>query len=220
VGFDGGTVTFFRPKEFYHVHVVNSFENATGVTMDLGAMDSNPFGAEDPGIVTALFLNKTARDAAYATSKNCVRRFHFHLAGDLAGEVTEEDLLCDGFVDFFRVHPDYQGKAYCTYYATQWYRDHKTRADMAIVKHNVCTGEVSAWHKEAVYPGEAMLIPTGPGEDEGLLSFITLNGGKGTSEYVLLDARDLSEVAVVTLPEHVPFTAHGNFVTAPGSLSV
>lgn len=80
----------------------------------------------------------------------------------------------------------------------------------------MCAGEVSVWHKEAVCPGE----PTGPGEDEGLLSFVTLYGKKGTSEYVFLDARDLSEVAVVTLPKHVPLTAHGSFVTAPSSLSV
>lgn len=210
-----GKTQKFNPTEFYHAHIVNSFENETGVILDVGAGAHSQF-SKNSALDTKMFLDKEHRDGDYDLQKNCVRRMHFHLTGDQAGETTEEDLICHGATDFFRIHPDFGGKPYCLYYATRWFHDLKHRANMAVVKHNICTGEVTEWTKDAVYPGEPSMIPGPSGrEDDGVVTFVALNGNKGVSELVLLDAKTFEEIEVVELSTHIPFTAHGNFLKSP-----
>ena len=68
------------------MHVVNSFENETGVTLDVGAYDEPPF-ARTGALDIELFLNKTSRDSNSARA--VVRRVHMHVSGPLAGWALE-----------------------------------------------------------------------------------------------------------------------------------
>merc|ERR1719272_581884 len=83
---------------------------------------------------------------------------------------------------------------------------------MAVLKHNICNNTKTYWTKEHTYPGEPFFIATGNGEDDGLLVFVALDGPRGASDFVILDAKTFKEVAVVQLPVHIPFTAHGQFI--------
>jgi beta-carotene 15,15'-monooxygenase/beta,beta-carotene 9',10'-dioxygenase len=223
VNLDTGKVQTFaedfkEDQAFYHVHVVNSFENATGVTLDLGAYNSTPF-AKSAQLDIPMFLNKTARDSN--PSRNVVRRVHFHTLGDLVGQTTIQDFpqTPGSSSDFFRINPLHLGKAYCFYYATEWWHDGLNYASMAIIKRNVCEGGLedrAYWSRPEVYPGEPIFVPGDGGtEDEGTLLFIALDGQKERSLFVTLDAKTMGEIAVVELPSRIPFTAHGQFFEAP-----
>jgi beta,beta-carotene 9',10'-dioxygenase len=53
--------------------------------------------------------------------------------------------------------------------------------------------------------------PDAEGEDEGVLLSIVLDGERGTSFLLVLDARSLDELARAEVPHHIPFGFHGQF---------
>merc|ERR1712118_355985 len=88
--------------------VVNAFENASGVTLDVGAYDLNPFsrtGAMDVGMLK----NKTQRDANKV--KAVIRRVHLHLSGSQAGQATYVDFrkIPESHSDFYKTNPNHIG---------------------------------------------------------------------------------------------------------------
>jgi carotenoid cleavage dioxygenase-like enzyme len=209
----------FDTEKFYHAHIVNTFENATGVTLDVGAFPTTPF-QKSAQMDIAMFLDKRQRDSNPA--RNVVRRLHFHFSGPQSGEATFEDFdQTAGMQDFFRVHPDHVGLPYCIYYATQWWADGENYASMAIVKHNVCTGAKTVWQRPNMYPGEPEMVPGPSGnEEDGVVMFVAIDGEKKASKYVILDAKTFTELEVTELPTHIPFTAHGQFVPPIAGRSV
>jgi len=217
-----GTLTVFDTDPFYHVHIVNSFENETGVTLDVGGYDSSPF-AVSGALDIKMFLNKTVRDAN--PLRAVLRRVHMHFSGPLAGQATFEtfEKIEGSHTDFYRVNPSNVGLPYCVYYATQWWHDSVSYASMAVMKHDLCSGERVYWSSPDVYVGEPMLIPKpGGAEDDGVVVFVALDGSKGTSKFVTLDAKTMKEMdsAGIDLDVHIPFTAHGNFFPSSSVSSV
>jgi len=197
-------------KMFYHVHIVNSFENATGVTLDVGAFESTPF-AKTAQLDIGMFKNKTSRDSNPV--RNQIRRLHFHFSGPLQGQTTVQDFQHDSsHNDFFQVSPAHVGLPYCYFYATEWWYNSTDFADMAIRKHDVCNDKRVYWSRPDTYPGEPFFIPSESGqEDDGVVVFVALDGRKGKSLFVMLDGKTMEELEVVELPGIIPFTAHGNF---------
>merc|ERR1712113_1305022 len=161
-------------EPFMHVHVVNAFENATGVILDVGAYHSPPF-SKTGALDIHMFLNKTQRDAN--PSKAVMRRLHMHTSGPLAGNVTFTDFsqIPNSHADFYRINDAYIGLHYCFYYATQWWHDGKNYASMAVMKHDVCSDTKTYWTRQDVYVGEPYFIANPSGqEDDGILVFVAL----------------------------------------------
>jgi len=206
-----GNVQKFETEKFFHVHVANTFENETGVVMDVGAFSSKPY-YKGPQLDIAQFNNKTARDGILDRGE--LRRYVFHLEGGQKGQVTWQTISAPGRLsDFFKINDNWNGSPYCYVYMDEWFHDGETYASMAIVKQNVCTGERTYWKAEDNYPGEPFFIPgPGPAEDDGLVVSVVLDGPKGISKLVVLDGRTFKEVATIELPSHIPFTAHGQFI--------
>jgi len=215
-----GKVQIFQTDPFFHVHITNTFENETGIVMDLGTWDTIPFSPH--ALATASFLNKSSRDEKQMS--NFVERMHLHTAGPLKGSVTRTRHSKPGrAIDFFKINDKMNGLPYCVFYAVEWMHDDKNYANMAVLKHNMCTNTKTYWSNNHSYPGEPFFIPTGDAEDgdkekeeEGLLVFTSLDGVRGASDFVILDAKTFKEVSVVQLPVHIPFTAHGQFIPKAG----
>lgn len=115
--------------------------------------------------------------------------------------------------DFFRINPKYTGLAYCFVYATQWWHDGENYANMAIVKHDICSGENTYWSRPDVCVGEPMMIPAvdAGAEDAGVITFVALDGKKEKSIFVTLDAASMKEINIAELEVFIPFTAHGQY---------
>jgi len=212
---------FSAPEElFYHVHIVNAFENATGVTLDVGAYQSTPF-AKSGAIDIAQFTEKTSRDANPV--RNVVRRLHLHLAGPQVGQTTVQDFpqTPGSHSDFFRVNPKHVGLAYCFYYATEWWHNSVDYANMSVIKRDVCKGGLQDrlfWKRPDTYPGEPIFVPDNSAdEDGGVVMFIALDGQREKTLFVILDAKTMTELSVVELPTRIPFTAHGQFFSSSAS---
>merc|ERR1711920_263231 len=165
------------------------------------------------------FVNKTARDTWPETSN--VLRLHLHTTGALAGKTTGQFLYTGAvdrlFFDFPKVNPAFVGLPYCIYYAVQWRHNGEEFASVAVMKHNICEGTESYWHRNQTSPGEPYFVANGSSdvEDDGVLIFVALDGEKRASVFVTLDAKTMQELSVVHLTGgFIPFTAHGTFVPA------
>jgi carotenoid cleavage dioxygenase-like enzyme len=209
-----GEVQVFDTDPFYHVHIVNSWENETGVTLDVGGYDSSPF-AVTGALDVQMYLNKTERDSNPVRAT--MRRVHMHTSGPLKGQATYQlfDKIPGSHTDFFRVNPKHIGLPYCYYYGTQWWHDGVNYANMAILKHDLCTDTSTYWSAVDHYVGEPFFIPNpnAVAEDDGILVFVALDGPNRRSKFVSVDAKTMTEVdgATIELEKHIPFTAHGNF---------
>jgi len=195
----------FQTEPFFHVHIANAFENASGVVLDISSTASDPLTTS---LTIANQKNKTIRDSG---DKILMKRLHLHLSGEQKGKVTTQILSVESrTTEFPRINPLFQSKEYCIYYATEWFHA-GGYASMAVLQHDVCKGERKYWAKENWYPSEAIFVPTGNEEADGVLVFTALDGVNGVSHFVTVDAVSMTEVTNVALPVRIPFTAHGEF---------
>jgi len=217
VDLEDGSHNVFNCSQFNHLHVANTFENATGVTMDAGSSPHLAVYQFNLSLTTtALIRNKTARDAIRTKGGLYeLTRYHLHTAGPLAGQCTSERISKHGrHTEFFRIDDRQSGKnTYCVYYAVEWFHDDASYGAMAVLKHNFCSGERKYWYHENVYPSEAIFVPSPSSieEDEGVLLFLAHHGLTRKSYFHVLDASTFEELSVSEMPERMGFTAHAQF---------
>jgi len=163
-----------------------------------------------------MFKDKDTRNSN--TGRATLQRLKLHLSGDLKGQVTVTKFSGaeKQHADFYRMNPAYYGRSYRYFYATEWWHDETNYASMAIMKHDIVSDTRTYWTKTNFYPGEAYFVATGgSAEDDGVLVFVAIDGDRGASNLITLDAKTMKEIsgAGVELPFHIPFTAHGEFIT-------
>jgi beta,beta-carotene 9',10'-dioxygenase len=72
--------------------------------------------------------------------------------------------------------------------------------------------EVARWRRSDFWPSEPVFVPRPQGltEDDGVLLNVLL--GDGQKSYLLiLDARNFTELGLLTLPIHLPYQSHGSW---------
>lgn len=82
-----------------------------------------------------------------------------------------------------------------------------------IQKLNVQNSETTVWQRNNYYPGEVVFIkkPNEKSEDGGILLSLGYDAKKQSSSFIILDARNMQQLAEVYLPFHLPLGLHGNF---------
>ncbi|KAI9789574.1 MAG: hypothetical protein M1816_005981 [Peltula sp. TS41687] len=87
-----------------------------------------------------------------------------------------------------------------------------------IVKFDTQTRTSLYWREQGQSPGEAIFIPDPDGtkEDDGVLLSVVLDGLKGKSYLLCLDARTMMEMGRARLESVVGFGFHGTHVSAAG----
>mmetsp|Transcript_70203 Transcript_70203/g.182813 ORF Transcript_70203/g.182813 Transcript_70203/m.182813 type:complete len:455 (-) Transcript_70203:86-1450(-) len=198
-------------QPIWYTHTVNTYENSSGVVIDLITTPKNPF-AGDLTLQTA--KNKQKRDSAGFVRHNLVKRFLLPLDSDTP--VTTELLSdADTHTDFPRVNPKYRSRKHCFYWAIEWFSDSRSYASMAVVKYDVCTGDRKrVWTRKDWYPSEVTMVPSdreGAAEDEGVLLFVALDGASDATSLVGLDASTMETVSEVGPFPRIAFTTHGEF---------
>ena len=83
-----------------------------------------------------------------------------------------------------------------------------------LVKVDVQNGNTATWNGNGCYPGEPVFVrtPQSSTEDDGLLLSVVLDTHAGRSFLLALDAHSLQERARATVPHHIPFSFHGQFM--------
>jgi carotenoid cleavage dioxygenase-like enzyme len=203
----------------YYTHVVNTYENASGIVIDLSTAPTNPF---QRNLSVAFMMDKAARDADKG-ARMVVRRFLLPFDGGKIAPVASSELLSDPLMstDFLRINPRFVGKKHCFFWSVKWFTDHSSMASMAVTKHELCgqrTGMASlSWSRKNWYPSEPVLLPSpqaGAAEDAGMLVFTALDGAKRQTSLVVLDAATMEVLSEAGPFPPIGFTTHGEFYAA------
>jgi carotenoid cleavage dioxygenase-like enzyme len=190
----------YRTDPFFVFHHVNAFDDGDGeLVVDLCAYD-------DAEIVDALFLDRM-RSERFDVPPPAFRRFRIDLDG---GGVTHEDLADTG-LELPRINPKLNGKPYRYAYGTAptgpgAFLDQ-------IVKVDISERSAVTWNEPGTWPGEPVFVarPDAAGEDDGVLLSVLLEAAEGRSSLLVLDARDLTELARARTPHVIPLSFHGQF---------
>jgi carotenoid cleavage dioxygenase-like enzyme len=193
-----GEVFSFETEARFAFHHVNSYEDGQDVVVDVCTYP----GA---GVVEDLYLERLRAGKAVAPAQ--LERFRLSPA---TGEVVVERLL-DEPIELPRIN---YGRCHERPYRYVWGVGVGTGWLDRIVKGDVVARESTVWHEQGCYPGEPVFVaaPDGRDEDDGVLLSVVFDGHKGTSFLLVLDARNLDEVARVEVPHHIPFGFHGQFL--------
>jgi torulene dioxygenase len=114
------------------------------------------------------------------------------------------------------MNPAFVTKEYRYSYATT-FRGESTLTD-AIMKFDCETQETTLWARHGHSPGEPIFVadPNGTNEDDGVLLSVVLDGLKGYSYLLCLDARNLTELGRAEVKGVVGFGFHGQHVPVVG----
>jgi carotenoid cleavage dioxygenase-like enzyme len=197
----GGVAATAELDPFFTFHNINAFDDARGrVVLDVCAH-------KDSSIVDALYL-KNLRRAGATVPQAVPRRLTIDPA---TGKTTSRDLAEGNFelprTDYDRVNAREYRYAYGVGVKDP---EHSGFIDR-VSKLDIARETLTHWDERGAYPGEPVFVrrPGGSGEDDGVLLSVVFDARAKTSYLLVLDARDLTEIARASVPHHIPFGFHG-----------
>jgi beta,beta-carotene 9',10'-dioxygenase len=192
----------FEAEPRFGFHHVNSYEEDSDVIVDVAAF-------ADSQVVEDLYLERLR--AGKRPSPNRLERFRISPG---ARTVTTE-ALTDESMELPRIN---YGRCNERPYRYTWGVGISPEGSWLdrIVKADVVERRSTTWEERGSFPGEPVFVaaPDAEAEDEGVLLSVVLDGDRGGSYLLVLDARDLSELARAEVPHHIPFGFHGQFARA------
>jgi len=209
---DQSQIRWFEAPPCYVFHTLNAFEEGDEVVLDACRMERIDLGALDSTAAPT-----PERKLIREDSSQCLYRWRFNM---VTGAVKEE-ALDDVNSDFPRVNDSLVGrKARYGYTARFGGTSGMPEAD-AIIKYDLLTGKSEAHvHGANRYSGEGVFVPRAgaterSAEDDGWVVFYVYDGNSGGSEFVVIDAQDMTAapVARVSLPQRVPYGFHGAWIS-------
>jgi carotenoid cleavage dioxygenase len=141
-------------------------------------------------------------------------RLHRWEIDPVQGRVSESP-LDDRAVEFPRVDDRLAGSRYRYGYAAS-NRANVGEEATSLIKYDLVRGGAEEHDFGACQAGEGVFVPAGAraAEDEGYVLLYVYDPARNGSDFVILDAARFSgpPVAVVPLPQRVPFGFHGNWI--------
>ncbi len=199
VPLDGGDIQWLESDPFFVFHFANGFETGGRITLDYVRHQRLNFGISDPVPSEGPRLTR--------------------MEIDLAGRRIEDRRLSDLICEFPRANETLESRlTRITYAPAQTGAAEGPAGSMhALMRVDGETGQRQLRDFGSDLIGEAVFVPDPErsGEDEGYLALFRYDPARDSSDFLLLDARDLEAdpVAVVALPRRVPQGLHGSWVT-------
>jgi carotenoid cleavage dioxygenase-like enzyme len=196
----GESVGPFEGAPRFGFHHVNAYEEDGEVVADICTFD-------DAQVVEDLYLERLR--AGKPVSEPHLERFRISPG---SGEVTVERLVEEP-LELPRIN---YGRCNERPYRYAWGVGTSGGWLDRIVKADVMERESTVWAEDDCFPGEPVFVaaPGGEAEDEGVLLSVVLDGARGSSFLLVLDAASLQELARAEAPRHIPFGFHGQFARA------
>ena len=201
----GGVAATVELDPFFVFHNINAFDDARGrVVVDVCAHRDN-------GIVDALYL-KNLRRAGSRVPQAVARR----LTIDPATARAEVRDLAEGNFELPRTDYDRVNRRPYRYAYGVGVKDPARSGFIdRISKLDIARERFTHWGERGAYPGEPVFVrrPAARAEDDGVLLSVVLDASARTSYLLVLDARDLTEIARARVPHHIPFGFHGLYAS-------
>jgi beta,beta-carotene 9',10'-dioxygenase len=197
---DGTRVGPFETDAMFSFHHLNAFEREDGsVVVDLQAY-------EDASLIDDLYLDRLRAEGGPRVAEPTIERLTVKPG---AGTIERETLFDPGF-ELGRIN---YGRCNERPYRYAWGLAVRGGWLTEIVRADIETREMQSWSEPGCYPGEPVFVarPGAEDEDDGVLLSVVLDAAAERSYLLILDARDLSELARAEAPHHIPFGFHGQF---------
>ena len=196
----GGVAATFELDACFVFHHINAFDDGDRVVLDVCAH-------RDSSSVEALYL-KNLRSPTKRIPQATPRRITVDPG---SGRLRVRD-LAEGNLELPR--KDYDAvntRPYRYAYGVGARNPGKSGFVDQLAKLDVEREEQTYWREAGSYPGEPIFVrrPNPRREDDGVLLSVVLDGKRRTSYLLVLDARDLTELARAAVPHHIPFGFHG-----------
>lgn len=207
-----GVVSKFTADPFFCFHVINAFDDGDNVVVDLCAFD-------DWSILNTLTVQQIKTyDPAKALTHGQFRRYRMNTQAK--GKITPQTLDQQHSLELPTVHPSLYNKKYNFTYGIHNTAKFKTNFTDSLIKVDVKESldgrdGVKLWQQHGCTPSEPIFVPSPEGkkEDDGVVLSVVLDGFKGESFLLVLDAYSMTELARAEMPKHVVgFGFHGIYV--------
>lgn len=198
---DGGAPRFIETDAFFQFHFANGYEADGAIVLDVARYSD--FMTIGP------VLRDYWRSDWPAEGMATLTRVSIDLA---SGRVASRAVASGVSHEFPKVDPRRVGKPYRYAYIACNPADRTRGLQQQVGKVDLETGALMT-HDFAPdgYVGEPCFIPTGAGEDDGVVVTLVFDAPSQLSAIVGLDARDLSRLFTARLRHHVPYGLHGCF---------
>lgn len=193
----GKKVGSYKTDPFFTLHHVNAYEQNNDIIIDLMAY-------KNPNIVKA-FAYENLCNPKLDIPPAYLKRFTINLED---GTVTSCKMSSHN-IELPNINPQMLMHQYHYMYVTS--SDHGVAQH--IFKIEVNSKHHQQWHQRNAYPTEAVFVPR-PGstqEDDGVVISLVLDAAQKKSFLLILDAKNLKELARAYTPHAIPFTVHSKF---------
>ncbi len=200
---DGSDIQWIdAPSPHTMVHTLNGVSQGDRVVIDSPQFDGNPFP-----------FFPSIDGSRWAPNSSHLRRFTFDLRN---GRMEQEQLFDPGISDLVRVDDRYltQQHRYCY---TQFNDPEQPDAGAAYLRFDVHSREAKTWHAgQGQSLMEVSFVPRREGapEGDGWLVGVANNPPEMRSEFVIVDAVEMQEVARVILPFRSSAQVHARWFNA------
>ncbi|EPS43236.1 hypothetical protein H072_2784 [Dactylellina haptotyla CBS 200.50] len=208
-----GVVATFETDAFFAFHSVNAYEDGNDIVLDVPAY-------ENLDIIHTLyysFLRSTSPDAPIKIAKFKTNYTRFRLKNipenpDATIRIASLDFKEELGMELPVINPNYITSKHKYVYAIS-IRGKSSWVD-GIVKYDTETRTSIYWEKHGHSPSEPIFVvdPNGKDEDDGVLLTVVLDGYTEKSYLLVLNAKDLTEIARAEMESVVSFGFHGTYV--------
>jgi all-trans-8'-apo-beta-carotenal 15,15'-oxygenase len=200
---DGGAPRFIETEPFFQFHFANGFEQDGAIVLDVARYrDYSTIGQA---------LRDYWKSDWPAQGMATLTRLRIDLA---SGKVDSRPYTAGSANEFPRIDPRRTGKPYRYAYIACNPADRTIGLQQQLARVDVESGAVAV-HDFGPhgYVGEPLFVPTGEGEDDGVVLTMIFDAARQRTAIVGLDARDVAARPLFTarLRHHVPYALHGSF---------
>ena len=205
---DPSEIRWFEAAPTYVLHWLNAYEEGDEVIMD-------GYFQEDPSPPPIAEAGEHGHLMAYLDEHSFKSRLH-RWRFNLKDGTTTEERLDDRIVEFGMINQQYSGRKYRYVYSTfakpGWF------LFCGFIKHDLETGESeTVTLDDGRYASEAPFAPrvNSQSEDDGYLVSFIMDENSGTSECILIDAKNFEAgpVCRIKLPHKICSGTHSTWVS-------
>lgn len=213
---NGGVAAKYNTSPFFAFHHLNAFDDGDDCVVDLMVYDNHMAALEN------LYLDNIRNPAAdKGIEVGRLRRVRLRNISSKQGARTAEVAFTgsqENGIELATIHPALQHRPYRYGYGVNKRVPGSRTIYDRIIKFDVHRpeGPHVFWSEPDFTPSEPVFIPR-PGsseEDDGVILSVVLDGPNARSMLVVLDAKNLSEMARATMEIPSAFGLHGIFTSA------
>lgn len=198
----GTIVSTLETPSFFFFHHVNAFEQNKSIMIDIICYD-------DPSFITDWFDKSKVLEIENFHAYEC---YAHRYTLDLEKQVITSKKVSQTMFELPRINDSFNTQPYSFVYGMGFERLGK-EITYKLVKTNINDGATLIWQEDGCDPGEPVFVasPNASCEDDGVIIATVLDTKANNSFALVLNAKDMTELARARIPHHIPFALHGNF---------